>query len=35
MIQEGTREKPGIIMGAAYTQLGASASEARQSTNAR
>jgi hypothetical protein len=35
MVQEGTREKPGIILGAAYTQFGASPSEARQSTNAQ
>jgi hypothetical protein len=33
MVQEGTREKPGIVLGAAYTQFGASPSEARQSTN--
>jgi hypothetical protein len=33
MVQEGTREKPGIILGAAYTQFGASPGEARQSTN--
>jgi hypothetical protein len=33
MVQQGTREKPGIILGAAYTQFGASSSDARQSTN--
>jgi hypothetical protein len=35
MVQEGTREKPGIIMGAAYTALGASPSDARQSTTTK
>lgn len=29
MVQEGTREKPGIILGAAYTQLGVSQNDAR------
>ena len=29
MVQEGTRERPGIILGAAYTQLGASPIAAR------
>jgi hypothetical protein len=33
MVQEGTREKPGVILGAAYTQLGASPGETHQSTN--
>jgi hypothetical protein len=31
MVQEGTREKPGIILGAAYTQFGASPSAGHQS----
>jgi hypothetical protein len=35
MVQEGTREKPGIILGAAYTQLGASPNDARQSTSTK
>ena len=36
MVQEGTHEKPGIILGAAYLSLGqSSASEARQTTNVR
>jgi hypothetical protein len=36
MVQEGTHEKPGIILGAAYMPLGQSpASEARQTTNVR
>jgi hypothetical protein len=33
MVQEGTRENPGIILGAAYTQFGMLPSEARQSTS--
>ncbi len=36
LVQEGTREKPGIILGAAYLPIGpSSANEARQTTNAR
>jgi hypothetical protein len=33
MVQEGTREKPGIILGAAYTQFGVSLSAGHQSAN--
>jgi len=36
LVQEGTHEKPGIILGAAYLPIGqSSASEARQTTNVR
>jgi len=35
LVQEGTREKPGIVLGAAYTPFAASPSDGRQSTNAK
>jgi hypothetical protein len=35
MVQEGTHEKPGIILGAGYTQLGESLIAAHQSNNTK